>query len=53
MKPVPTEKEVRRFFQEHSYVTMENDKETGGVKIQSGDKTGLIYPTTTDGESNE
>lgn len=41
---VPTEEEVRRFFQEAYYVDMTYDSESGDVNIQSHDKTNLIYP---------
>lgn len=43
-KQVPTEAEVRRFFQTAYYTTLSYDSETGNVKV-GNDRTQLVYPT--------
>jgi len=45
---IPTEEEVRRFFQEAYYSTMTHDSETGQVKVQYHDLSGMIYPVEDD-----
>lgn len=41
---IPSEEEVRRYFQEHSYVTMSYDSETNSVSMKYKDLTNLVYP---------
>lgn len=43
MKKVPTEKEVRRFFQESYYVTMNWNSESQ-ITMHSTDLTRFVYP---------
>jgi len=43
-KPMPSEEEVRRFFQEAYYSSIEYDAESHEIKVQYNDVTGLIYP---------
>jgi hypothetical protein len=43
MKKVPTEQEVRRFFQTAYYTTLTYDSETGNTKV-GNDRTQMIYP---------
>jgi len=47
---IPTEEEVRRFFQEHNYSTIVYDSETGGTRVQSEDLTQMIYPSGDDND---
>ena len=48
---IPTEEEVRRFFQESYYTTMKYNPESGTEKIRHNDQENFIYPV--DGDDND
>jgi len=52
VKKLPTEQEVRRFFQESYYVTMSWNSETQQATMNSKDLTNFVYPTDK-GDSDE
>lgn len=43
MPQVPSEEQVRRFFQESYYTTYSHDSETGKAK-KSSNTDGIVYP---------
>ena len=47
---VPTESEVRKFFQQSYYTTQRYEPETGNYKIKYGDMSGCVYPMEKENE---
>ena len=43
-KPMPSEAEVRRFFQQAYYTALEYDSDSHEIKVRYNDTTGMIYP---------